>query len=77
MVNEDRFSAIRCMDLNIELFTTNRSEGWIEIIRKSDRKERLENDKNTIAITATGWANVTKYASPDDRNYVILLYLII
>lgn len=59
------------MNFNANYFTTNRDEGWIEIIRKGDRNERLRNDPNAIAITATGWANCSRYISPDDKNYIV------
>lgn len=45
-----------------DLFSTNREDGWIEVISKFERVERLKNKKeNCIAITATGWANITGY----------------
>lgn len=55
----------------MNIFSTNRNDGWIEIIRKSDRNDRLKEDPNAIAITATGWANCSKYINPDKRNYIV------
>jgi len=48
------------MDFHRNLFTTNKEEGWIEVIRKGEVHERLK-ESGTIAITATGWANTTSY----------------
>lgn len=48
------------MNFYVEYFTTDKSEGWIEVIRKGEVEARLK-EKNTIAITATGWANTTSY----------------
>ncbi len=54
------------MDLNINIFTTNRHEGWIEVIRKGEKEERMSSKlEKCISITATGWANISKYVSPD------------
>lgn len=58
------------MDFHRNLFTTNKDEGWIEVIRKGEVHERLK-EHGTIAITATGWANTTSYQMPDNRKYVI------
>lgn len=50
------------MEYHVEVFTTNRNEGWIEVIRKTEVNERLNGMKEAaIAITATGWANTTSY----------------
>ena len=32
------------MDIQHELFTTDKNEGWIEVIRKSEREERMNKD---------------------------------
>ena len=41
VVNEDRYQLIKAINLQPELFTTNRNDGWIEVIRKCDRQNRL------------------------------------
>ena len=48
------------METRNELFTTNRNEGWIEVIRKHEKEERMTcRDEKCISITATGWANIS------------------
>ena len=41
VVNEDRYALIQSINLRPELFSTNRDDGWIEVIRKSERASRL------------------------------------
>lgn len=60
VVNEQRFEMILAMSYHIEMFTTNKAEGWIEVIRKGEIDERLK-EPHTIGITATGWANTSSY----------------
>lgn len=64
VVNSDRYEVLLSIGARTELFSTNRDDGWIEVIRKSERAERLK-EPHTIAITATGWANITGYEMPD------------
>jgi DNA cross-link repair 1B protein len=70
VVSQQRFEMIQSINLRPELFSTNHDDGWIEVISKFQREERLKN-KNCIAITATGWANITGYQMPDKQNFVI------
>ena len=71
MVNDVRYRNIVTIDFKKECFTTNRSEGWIEVIRKDQRQERLaDKSESCICITATGWANAGIYQSPDKKSYV-------
>lgn len=46
-------------NIHHELFTTNRNEGWIEVIRKNQKIEKTSvyADEQFIIITASGWAN--------------------
>lgn len=60
VVNEQRYEIIQAMNYYRDHFTTKKDEGWIEVIRKGEVGERLK-EKNSIAITATGWANTTSY----------------
>lgn len=41
VVNEQKFEMITALNISPHLFSTNRSDGWIEIIRKHEREERL------------------------------------
>ncbi len=52
--------------ISYQYFTTNRNQGWIEVIRKGERKERLLNNKNSITITCTGWINISDYTTWDN-----------
>ena len=71
VVNDIRFQMIKEIDLNPSIFTTDRSKGWIEIIRKVDRIQRLEQEKNSIAIVASGWANLETYEMVESHTYMI------
>ena len=71
IVSEIRYQMIRSIDLSSNLFTTDKSKGWIEIIRKDDRVTRLKEDKNCIAIVASGWANLTSYQLIETNTYMI------
>ncbi|KAL4433126.1 hypothetical protein ABPG74_010821 [Tetrahymena malaccensis] len=72
VVNEQRYQSILCMDIPYQLFTTNRDQGWIEIIRKNEKHERMESkNEYCVSITCTGWANIQGYITKDDRNYLL------
>lgn len=61
------------MDIPHHLFTTNRDQGWIEVIRKGEKYERLASKtEHCISITCTGWANIQGYITRDERDYVRL-----
>lgn len=60
VVNEQRYEIVLAMNFHVDYFTTDKEQGWIEVIRKGEVEERLK-EKHTIAITATGWANTTSY----------------
>lgn len=41
VVNEAKYEQVLALNLSPDLFSTNREDGWIEVIRKSEREERL------------------------------------
>lgn len=62
------------MSCRIDLFTTNPNEGWIEVIKKEERKQKA--GENSITITPTAWANIKSYMPTDignekNKHYVI------
>lgn len=71
MVNHERYKNIKSINLRLEVFTTIYDEGWIEVIKKNERGQRVHksNEKN-ICIIPTGWGNGKKYVSPDKKIYV-------
>ncbi|KAL4481424.1 hypothetical protein ABPG72_010577 [Tetrahymena utriculariae] len=72
VVNEQRYQSILCMDIPFQLFTTNRDQGWIEIIRKNEKQERMESkNEYCVSITCTGWANIQGYITKDEKNYLL------
>jgi len=72
VVNESRYSSILAMDMRPELFTTNKDEGWIEVITKDQKWKRLKEYKQkVICITPTGWVNLESYSSPDGTKYIV------
>jgi len=60
------------MDIDYEIFTTNRDEGWIEVIRKGEKDERVASkEENCISITCTGWVNSSEFIeTPCRKHYV-------
>ena len=77
VVNESRYSSILAMDMRPELFTTNKHEGWIEVITKDQKWKRLkEYNEKVICITPTGWVNLDTYSSPDGTKYVRTTFFI-
>jgi hypothetical protein len=57
-VNEQRYKKLRLIGHRLELFTTIRNEGWIEVIKKNEKDFRMnKSNENCICITATGWIN--------------------
>jgi acylphosphatase len=69
-VNEQKYEMIKALNLKLEYFSKNREDGWLEIIRKHEREDRMKLEK-TISITATGWVNTSSYEAPDKRNYIV------
>ncbi len=61
VVSDIRYEMIRIIDLSPHLFTNDPNKGWIEIINKNDRELKLSKHKNSIAIVASGWANIDSY----------------
>ena len=70
-MNEDRYNIISSINFRPELFTKNKKDGWIEIIRKVDIEQRLSNkEEKCIVIIATGWANGGTFITGDKKKYV-------
>lgn len=58
VVNQARMKYIQCMNMNKEMFSMKESAGWIEIVPKSQKDKKLQDNRGSIAITLTGWANI-------------------
>lgn len=75
VVSHERYKNIKAINLRPELFTTNYSEGWIEIIKKHERVSRIySKTEKCICIIATGWGNGRKIRTEDKKTYVFLLF---
>lgn len=74
VVNSERYKNIKTMNLRPEIFTTNYYEGWIEVITKKERKQRLYDNptEKTLCIIATGWGNTKHFVSFDKKTHVFL-----
>lgn len=70
LLNNERYKYVKCMDIDLNLFTREPCNAWIEVVKKREITARLRDDPKAIAITLTGWANIDNYHSYDDRNFV-------
>ena len=80
MVSHERYKNIKSINYRPEVFTTIYDEGWIEVIKKAQRIERLRNrNEKSICIVATGWGNVKGFVSTDKKTYVnfFMIYIFI
>ncbi len=73
VLNEERYNYIKAINLRPELFTTNPEEGFIEVIKKGQRKNKMFGcKKKSIYILPTGWQNKNVFISQDKRDYVLI-----
>ena len=73
---EDKLQRLKAMEFRDELFTSDKNQGWIEIIRKRDRTVRLEEEtakenKNFILISIDFLMFKKGYRDPDGINYMV------
>jgi DNA cross-link repair 1B protein len=61
VVTNTRYQNILHMGFDHHIFTTDVSEGWIEVVPKKQLRALLENDKTAIGIVPTGWCNKAMY----------------
>mmetsp|Transcript_1899 Transcript_1899/g.4195 ORF Transcript_1899/g.4195 Transcript_1899/m.4195 type:complete len:366 (+) Transcript_1899:179-1276(+) len=62
VVNEIRYHSIELLGMRPELFTTNKDEGWIKVVRKGALKQIGEDWKRgipTLAFIMSGWHKQT------------------
>ncbi len=69
VVDAARYEILKAMDRDIELYTTNLHEGFIEVVSKRRLKEYLDKEPHGIGIVLSGWANKAHYRF-NDRIYV-------
>jgi DNA cross-link repair 1B protein len=68
IVNQQRYEWLQCMDgVDIDLFSVNESEGWIEVARRNT----THNSSKIVTIQLTGWANIQNYVTTDNMNYLV------
>jgi len=72
LLNAERYSYAKCMGIDLSLFTREKHNTWIEVVKKAHAENRLREDPRAIAITLTGWANIDNYHAYDDRNFVLV-----
>ncbi len=41
IVNNERYKKLKLIDHRLDVFTLDKNEGWIEIIKKSERDEKI------------------------------------
>ncbi len=60
------------VDDSLNLFTIKKDDGYIEVIKKSERNYRLyQTDEECICITATGWINDKVQISKDKKCFTV------
>ena len=72
VVSEERYKDILGMKLRPECFTTDTSKSWIFCIKYQVLPEDIrKEDKHSIFIKPTGWANIKKYQFSEGGYYTI------
>ena len=74
VVDEHRYEQLKAMDVDIELFTTNREEGFIEIVKKNELYGALSEEEHATGIILSGWVNHPSYRF-QNRVRVILFFI--
>lgn len=71
VVDEQKYEILRAMGRDLELYTTNHDEGFIQVITKRRMGEHLEKDPLSICLVLSGWVNHPTYRN-NKRIYVPL-----
>jgi hypothetical protein len=71
VVEEQKYEILRAMGRDLELYTTNYDEGFIQVITKRRMGEYLEKDPLSICLVLSGWVNHPTYRN-NKRIYVPL-----
>jgi hypothetical protein len=61
VVEGNRYKNILKMGHNPNTFTTDVTEGWIEVVPKRMLKKKLKEDPTAIGLVPTGWCNQSYY----------------
>lgn len=73
-VTPARMVYIKAMDFPYRTyFTTDHEQTWIEVIPKAEKESKITSTRGAIAVTLTGWANLT-HAYPDGYNSYLIPY---
>jgi len=76
VIPEKKFKMLEAMEYRTDIFTTNPEEGWIEVIPKKLRLERLEQEKakgndNFIMVCIDFLMFEGKLTAPDGINFLV------
>lgn len=71
VVEEQKYEILRAMGRDLELYTTNYDEGFIQVITKRRMGEYLQKDPLSICLVLSGWVNHPTYRN-NKRIYVPL-----
>lgn len=76
ILEEEKLLRLKAMEFRDDLFTADKTQGWIEVIRKRDRTVRLEEEKakgnkNFILISIDFLMFKKGYRDPDGINYMV------
>lgn len=69
VVDEQKYEILRAMGRDLELYTTNFDEGFIQVIPKRRMSEFMEKDPLSICFVLSGWVNHASYRN-NKRIYV-------
>jgi hypothetical protein len=72
VVDDRRYDRLRSAGYDLELFTTNPQEGFIQVVDKPTLKTHLEREKQAVGLVLTGWVNNVGWKY-NGRIYVSLL----
>lgn len=75
VISENKYKNIKALNLRPEIFTIHKNEGWIELISKKERLNRLEEEKKNNNLINIICINVDflmlKHQAPDGVNFLV------
>ena len=70
-VSHSRLTYIKAMNLPMQYFTLDASKTWIQVIPKGEQDQRVKETKGAVAMTLTGWTNLSHPYPSGTNSYLI------